>query len=225
MTDKSVVLLFVKAPVRGQVKSRLAAAVGEEAAVALYENFIFDTLEQMERTGYPIRIFVYPADAIEVVSSWLGKEHVCLPQTGNDLGERMEQALEHAFSEGWGRAVLIGSDLPDLPAEIINGAFTALETSDAVIGPAADGGYYLIGFNREGLPRHVFHNIEWSTETVFRETTDLLRAARLRVHVLPQWHDVDTIDDLKALRERLRTAENAGSRTCSYLETHGDILL
>lgn len=225
IAGKPVLLLFVKAPIRGRVKSRLAAAIGEDAAVELYENFILDILERMEESGYPIRIFVYPPDSVELVSSWLGKERVCVPQTGNDLGERMEQALKQAFSEGWERAVLIGSDLPDLPSDVICGAFAALDANDAVIGPAADGGYYLIGFNARLFPAGLFHGILWSTETVFQKTQDLLRAAGLRIHVLPQWHDVDTVDDLKTLSERLQGKGCPGSRTSSFLETHRDTLL
>ncbi len=224
MPDKNIVLLFIKAPVRGRVKSRLASAVGDETAAELYRNFILDILDSVERSGYPLRICVYPPEAGEKVSSWLGKERECLPQAGNDLGERMEHALRQAFSEGWSRAVLIGSDLPDLPSAIISGAFDALGTSDAVIGPATDGGYYLIGFNNRPFPPRLFHDIEWSTDGVFRETMDILREASLRVHVMPQWHDVDTIDDLKALFERGRTAGCDESRTMVYLRQNKDRL-
>jgi len=224
MSDTTIVLLFIKAPVRGQVKSRLASAIGDETAVELYRNFILDILDSIERSGHPLRLFVHPPEGVEFVSSWLGKERVCLPQTGSDLGERMEHALRQAFSEGWSRAVLIGSDLPDLPPAIISEAFTALDESDAVIGPAIDGGYYLIGFNSRLFPQRLFHAIEWSTSGVFRRTLELLRKASLRVHVMPQWHDVDTIDDLRALFERGQTAGSEESRTMAYLRLHKDML-
>lgn|SRR5574341_178774 len=220
MFDKPIVLLFIKAPVKGQVKSRLAAAVGEEAAIELYQNFILDILDMVEKSSYPLSICVYPPGGVEKVSSWLGKERSCLPQKGGDLGERMGHALQQAFSEGRGRAVLIGSDIPDLPSGIIGEAFEALTTNDAVIGPATDGGYYLIGFNSHAFSPRFFRDIEWSTSGVFRETMNILRGASLRVHLMPQWHDVDTLDDLKELCARGRGQEFDKSRTMAYLRMH-----
>jgi len=140
-----------------------------------------------------------------------------MPQIGDDLGARMENAFIRIFSEGFSSAVLIGSDLPDLPAAIIREAFDALTKSDAVIGPAADGGYYLIGFNKAVFSPRILRGIQWSTDRVFEETMKRCREGSLRTYVLPEWSDVDTIDDLRALLVRNRDAGVKRSKTLSYL--------
>jgi len=108
----------------------------------------------------------------------------------------MEHALRQAFVQGFSRAVLIGSDIPDLTVELMDEAFSSLRTNDAVIGPAFDGGYYLIGFNRDTLLSEVFEGMEWSTDTVFAETLARLKASGLKAHQLPQQRDIDTLADL-----------------------------
>lgn len=218
MLNGSMLLIFIKSPVRGQVKSRLAAAVGEEAALELYKNITLDVIDTAKGCGHPFRICFFPPDAEETISAWIGRKHSFMPQIGGDLGARMENAFKQIFSEGFSRAVLIGSDLPDLPAAVIEEAFKALTSNDAVIGPAADGGYYLIGFNSASFLPQVFHGIEWSTNTVFQETMDVLRRASLRVHRVSQWKDVDTLDDLKALLLRHEGREPTVSRTVTYLK-------
>lgn len=219
MSDRSILLIFMKSPVKGRVKSRLAAAVGEKAALELYKNLILDTIDTAKGCGYPFRICFYPPDAEETISSWIGREFPIMPQTGGDLGSRMKNAFERIFSEGFTSAALIGSDLPELPAAAIREAFEALATNDAVIGPAEDGGYYLIGFNRAALLPHAFRGIAWGTKTVFRQTMDALRSASLRVHELPPWADMDTIEDLKTLLLRYEGGGPAASRTAAYLKT------
>jgi rSAM/selenodomain-associated transferase 1 len=216
MPDKSIVLLFIKAPFKGRVKSRLAAAVGEEAALELYKNFILDIVDALSTSGYPFRICFYPPDAEEAITTWL-VGHPAAPQDGNDLGERMELAFKKLFSEGFTSAILIGSDIPDLTPAVFHEAFESLNENDAVIGPAADGGYYLIGFNQRSFLPRIFRGIPWSTETVFRETMGILKESSLRVHLVPQWKDVDTLEDLKAFFERNRYSGFDGSRTMTYL--------
>ena len=202
MREQQCVLLFIKAPVRGGVKSRLAAAIGEEAALEIYKDFVITVLETLKAGRYPFRIAVYPRDALESVRHWLGNDLDYLPQTGKDLGERMKNALARVFSDGIERAVIIGSDLPDLPDEVIHEAFQSLESKDAVIGPAPDGGYYLIGFNARTFLPGVFDGLPWSTETVFSDTMGVLERSSWTVHQLPLWRDVDTLEDLNDLVAR-----------------------
>jgi rSAM/selenodomain-associated transferase 1 len=202
MRERQCVLLFIKAPVKGRVKSRLAAAIGEEAALEIYKGFVTAIVETMKAGHYPFRIAVYPREALESARHWLGNDLVYLPQTGKDLGERMKNAFARVFSGGIERAVLIGSDIPDLPDEVIPEAFRSLESKDAVIGPAPDGGYYLIGFNARTFLAGAFDGIPWSTKTVFSDTMQVLERSSWTVHQLPLWRDVDTLEDLKDLVAR-----------------------
>jgi rSAM/selenodomain-associated transferase 1 len=217
MHDKSVILLFIKAPVRGQVKSRLAAAIGDEAALELYKSFILDIIDAVKKTGYPFRICYYPPDSGKAVASWLGVRYRFMPQHGNDLGERMENAFIRCFSEGFERAILIGSDLPDLAPAVLREAISSLAENDVVIGPASDGGYYLIGFHKRTFLPGMFHGITWSVGTVFQETMTILQNSALTVHQAPKWNDVDTVEDLKALCKRGKDTEFDKSRTMTYL--------
>jgi rSAM/selenodomain-associated transferase 1 len=217
MYDEQVILLFIKAPVVGQVKSRLAADVGEETALVLYKNFVLDIVNTLEGGGYSFRICFYPAEGEKVISEWLGPHYQYMPQRGNDLGAKMENAFHCIFSEGAARGVLIGSDIPDLPSAMIYEAFELLKYNDAVIGPAADGGYYLIGFNRDSFLPCVFDGMSWSTDTVYQETVRVLQDASLHIHSLPLWKDVDTLDDLRSLLERNEDTMSVQSKTMEYL--------
>jgi len=217
MVDQPLILLFVKAPARGQVKTRLAAALGEAAALELYQRFVQDILHTLEQTGIPVLICYYPPYSRPALNVWLGPEHHYLPQEGRDVGERMENAFRQAFIRDFSRVVLIGSDIPDLPAPLINEALAALHMHDAVIGPARDGGYYLIGFRNDTFFPGVFSGIAWSTGTVFRSTMEAIGKAGQRFHELPLWQDVDTIEDLKDLAARSRRSAFSSSRTMSFL--------
>ncbi len=217
MTDPSLIILFVKAPAPGKVKSRLAADLGEETALELYRCFVGDTMEMIERTGLPFVIFFHPPGARVTVSRWLGEQRTLQPQQGGDLGERMEQAFRAVFAEGCTRAVLIGSDVPDLPPGVLRDAFDGLERNDAVIGPAADGGYYCIGFRRDSFDPGIFHGIAWSSPGVYAGTMDLFGTLHRSVHVLPAWRDNDTVDDLRDLAARNRGTAFSSSRTIRLL--------
>ncbi|HWR72792.1 MAG TPA: TIGR04282 family arsenosugar biosynthesis glycosyltransferase, partial [Nitrospirota bacterium] len=132
----SPILLFIKAPVKGRVKSRLASVLGEDAALELYRSFTLDILDTIDKTGHPCTIFFYPPDSGEAVTAWLGPGRTCLPQEGGDLGLRMANAFATIFNRGASRAILIGSDLPDLPADLLTKAIRSLDDHDAVIGTA-----------------------------------------------------------------------------------------
>jgi rSAM/selenodomain-associated transferase 1 len=213
----AVVLFFMKAPVRGLVKSRLARAIGADAALELHRRFILDMLEMLKSLDFPLVICFDPPDAGAYISEWLGAEHRYLPQEGSDLGLRMEHSFQRVFSRNITRAILIGSDIPDLPPGVITDAFASLEKNDVVLGPAADGGYYLIGFRTQAFLPSLFHCIPWSEDAVFQTTMERLYAASRSVHLLPLWRDVDTLDDLNALSDRNRTTSFRHSRTMAYL--------
>ncbi len=223
MFRNSAILLFVKAPLPGQVKSRLAAVLGNAVVLELYRNFVLDLLQAVDHTGLPSVIFHHPPDAAGEIADWLGSERIYKGQQGKDVGERMEQAFRDTFSGGCSRVVLIGSDIPDLPCHVLAGAFDALERHDAVIGPAEDGGYYLIGFRRETFLPEVFRGIPWSTNTVFQLTIGILERAGQTVHHLARWRDVDTTDDLRDLMRRNLHTPFASSRTMRCLGTVRDL--
>lgn len=225
MTDKRGVILFVRLPEKGKVKSRLAQRMDEDLVLSLYENMVLDTIDMLTRGRFPFRICFTPADARDQIFEWLGYEHPSVPQAGDDLGDRMVKAFEYVFSEEVEDALLIGSDIPGLTAGVMDEAFAALLTNDVVIGPADDGGYYLIGFRKKSFAPDIFHDIVWSTRTVFRETMDKLHDASLTVHVLPELTDVDTVEDLKRLLSQVKGPASEPSRTRSFLEQHRKSIL
>jgi len=214
------VILFVKLPEKGKVKSRLARDMDWDLVLRLYESMVLDTIDLLKRAAAPFVICFDPPSSLDRVQYWLGQEYSYVPQAGGDLGERMEQAFVRAFREGLNRVVLIGSDIPGLDSFVIHDAFAALASHDAVIGPATDGGYYLIGFQKNRFEPGIFHDMIWSTETVFSETIDRLRGRSWKVYVLPQCQDADTKEDLKELLARYERRESPTSRTASLLMRH-----
>jgi rSAM/selenodomain-associated transferase 1 len=220
MTDKRGVILFVKLPEKGKVKSRLAQCMNEDLVLLLYENMVLDTIDMLTRGRFPFRICFTPPDARDRIMEWLGQEYRSLPQTGDDLGDRMEGAFACVFAGEVEEALLIGSDIPGLTTDMIEEAFAALLANDAVIGPADDGGYYLIGFRKKSFEPDIFHDMAWSTGTVFRETLDKLHDVLLKVHVLPELTDVDTVEDLKTFMSQVKSPASKTLRTRSFLEQH-----
>lgn len=218
MTDKRIIILFAKLPEKGRVKSRLAREIGDGPALQLYESMVLDTIDMLNRTGIPLRIFFDPPQELEAFRAWLGKSYSFLPQQGSDLGERMELAFQRIFDEGAKEAVLIGTDIPGLSASVVHDAFGAFERYDAVIGPANDGGYYLIGFRNRSFAPSVFRAMPWSTERIYQDTLGRLMQAARAVFVLPECIDIDTRDDLRELLSRLSFAQT--SRTLAFLIRH-----
>jgi rSAM/selenodomain-associated transferase 1 len=213
-------IFFVKYPVSGKVKTRLCARLSGEIVVGLYKSFVLDILSTLQGLDLPLRIFFYPDSAGPELTEWLGEQYSYVPQRGLDLGRRMQNAFEDVFDEGFDTGILIGSDLPDLPKRFVELAADALDTHAAVIGPSSDGGYYLIGFTKAGLLPEAFENVSWSTDSVFDQTASILRQSKRKTHLLPNWHDVDTIADLKSLWSRNKNTAFSKSRTFSFLRAN-----
>ncbi|HET9316447.1 MAG TPA: TIGR04282 family arsenosugar biosynthesis glycosyltransferase [Vicinamibacteria bacterium] len=195
-------IVFVKRPRAGEVKTRLASEVGPEEAAVLYRSMAEHVLQATAPSGggYDRVVEYAPADAGDEVRRWLPAER-CVPQVAGELGERMAHALARAFSEGVFRAVLVGTDVPALAREHVAQAFAALREADLVLGPAWDGGYYLVGL---GAPRPaLFEGIAWSTPTVREQTIGRARELGLRHRLLAELRDVDTLADVRAEWERL----------------------
>ncbi len=219
MTATNAVIVFIKSPEKSRVKTRLAKGVGQTAALELYRCFVMDVLDMVQSTPWALRVYYYPGNASDRIRSWLGDDLELFPQRGATLGDKMENALADTFAAGFNRAVLIGSDLPDLPSGIIDKAFKGLEQCSAAIGPSRDGGYYLIGFTAGGFTPQIFNGIAWGTSEVFDLTLKVFKQHRVSHYALPMWHDIDTREDLSFLK-RDPDSETAG-HTIDYLLKQG----
>lgn len=189
----SLLLIFVKHPVPGEVKTRLGASIGYDHATKVYEELLAYTRTQTEKVAADKAVFYgneYPDEDL-----WSAVNYSRHPQKGPDLGERMANAFAWAFVFGaYKRVVIIGSDCAELTHELLNEAFEKLKQYDAVIGPAKDGGYYLLGLKEVFAP--VFMDKEWSTETVLAATLRDLEGAGKSIYQLPVLADIDTVEDL-----------------------------
>lgn len=223
VTRKGCVLFFVKSPEHVPVKSRLAESIGTEAARDLYKNFVLDMLETLAsvaaKTGLALYVCVHPPEALPEVRNWLGDDYRYQLQEGKDLGERMKNAFLTSFAAGYGKTLIIGSDTPDLTGEVVAEGFERLERGGTVIGPAHDGGYYLIGFRSDAFLPAVFKDIPWSTDEVFTATLQIFRHAGSDVSVLPPWRDIDTSVDLQDFQQRHGNDHFTDSRTMRCLRS------
>jgi len=201
------ILVFVRAPEAGRVKTRLAAGIGAEPALRVYRRLAERAVAQARALDAELRIHFTPADAEDEVRRWLGGGAVYLPQRDDDLGGRMAAAFESAFAAGHARVVIIGSDLPGLTAELLRDAFRLLDHHPVVLGPASDGGYYLLGLR--GMVPSIFRDIPWSTADVFDATIDRLATRGIHPARLSVLADVDVAADLPAGWREWAAAEGA----------------
>ena len=215
--------VLVRHPEPGKVKTRLAKAYGDALAAELYGYFVDDLLEALAPGDYPLEIFFAPAERELDIRRRFGDQLPCTPQQGEGLGERMENAFRSCFARGCATTILIGSDSPDLTADLIEEAFLALEQGqDAVVGPAFDGGYYLIGFRSAAFDCEVFREMPWGESTVCNKTVNRLHARGYRIHLAPAWHDIDTGEDLTALQARHANTPFSHSRTMAFLRNRSE---
>ena len=222
-------ILFLKFPQKGKVKTRLAKDLGDSITLKLYRCFIRDMLEKLRRLPYSLHLFAVPPEKIPALRRWLGKTgpFSLHPQEGCSLGERMKHAFEKMFQAGYESCIITGSDLPDLPLSVPAEAFGALKTHEAVIAPTPDGGYYILGFQRRHFCKAVFENIKWSTELVFQQTMTVFKQKKIRVKILREWQDVDDFNDLEDLIKRNMKVdgESNASRTMKFLMKHKDKIM
>jgi uncharacterized protein len=195
--SRDVLIAFVKAPRPGANKTRLAAHVGDAAALSVYRGLAAETLRRTAPAGdaYERLVFFTPAEAGPEVGEWLPGEAL-LPQVEGDLGQRMAAAFEEAFRRGARRVAIVGTDVPGLSAQIVGDALAALEDHDAVLGPARDGGYCLLALAR-ACPA-LFQGIAWGTPAVLPVTLQRATALGLRLRLLAPLRDIDTLEDLRA---------------------------
>lgn len=213
----TVVVLFVRLPVPGRVKTRLAAGLGAEGACHLYQAMVADILDALGNCGLPIHLWYDEGDDRAVPQAWRDAAARVQRQRGGDIGERMAAACADCFAGGTDQAILIGSDIPDLDSETIRAAQAALATQDAALSPAIDGGYGLIALKRERFRPEVFKAILWSTGDVLRITWQRFAAFGLTVGLLPALRDIDTLDDLRAYWQSPHPAAAHTNRTIARL--------
>ena len=198
------VLIFAKAPEKGKVKTRLARDVDGDFAVSTYRKIVEKTVETVLLTPFPPVICFSPAEKERMMKDWLGRHLSYMVQKGDDLGQRMACAFRSAFENGCSQVLLIGSDIPGIEPGHLSEAFSLLNENDAVIGPAYDGGYWLIGFNRNSFSPHVFADIPWSTKEVLARTMEQFAGPGLTVGFSAKLRDLDTGDDLSLLQGDIR---------------------
>lgn len=190
---------MLKYPQPGMVKTRLSNTLGAECAADLYRFFVACELRTVQRLQVPILLSCHPHRSLAAYRAWLGEEYSYTSQGEGDLGVKMRTSFQRAFDLGLSRVVLIGSDIPQLPAASLYSALTHLHDHDAVIGPAQDGGYYLLGLKGKSFHSGLFTGIAWSTPHVMAQTQEKLHNYDLNPFILPSIRDIDTLEDLKHL--------------------------
>jgi len=190
LESKNVVIVFIKNPELGKVKTRLAKTVGDEKALKIYKSLMSHT-KNVVQSVEASRLLFY-SEWIHTSDEWSPDFFNKQLQPKGDLGNRMTAAFEQGFKKG-SPVVIVGSDCPGLSTEIINQAFSLLKANDFVIGPALDGGYYLMGMN--SFNPEVFQNIEWSTETVKQKTIEKISALEKTYKELEPLSDIDFEED------------------------------
>lgn len=196
MNDQAIII-FIKNPALGKVKTRLAKDIGDEKALEIYQLLLKHTRLAVE----PLNAdkLLYYSEFADHNDNWpneLFTKHV--QHNSPDLGDRMYQAFKHAFGNGYQKVLIIGSDCPDISSQVITQAFEELNTTDVVIGPAKDGGYYLLGMNK--LQKEYFEGKEWSTSSVREDTIDSVRSLGKTYMLLEELTDVDHAKDLTDIK-------------------------
>jgi len=205
--SQCVLGIFAKAPVAGQVKTRVAAGTDAEFAARLAEAFVRDVLARYRTLGDERYVVFAPAECRDWFAAASTDAYRLEPQGEGDLGARLMRFFERRAEEPTARVVALGTDSPSLPIAWVRQAFALLAERDVVLGPALDGGYYLIGM-RGSFPR-VLDIAEWGGPTVFAQTVRRVRESGLRLGLLPPWYDVDTVDDARFLAEHLMAMQVA----------------
>ncbi|OGS17848.1 MAG: hypothetical protein A3J83_08610 [Elusimicrobia bacterium RIFOXYA2_FULL_40_6] len=206
-TTKALII-FAKYPQKNKVKTRLAKEIGAQKAAELYKSFVEQTLLTARKAGgagVDIFVNIKPSTVLNKFKKWLGQDLQYMKQQDLGLGAELSAVFTALFNKGYKKVIAIGTDTPDLPVKFINEAYSRLSKCDAVIGPSKDGGYYLIGLNKNKLCSKVFNNINWSTGTVFDSTVKILKENSASYCVLKEWQDIDNLEDLKCYFSRTKT--------------------
>jgi len=194
----NLLMVFIKNPVRGQVKTRLAKGLGEEFALQIYRNLLNLTLKVTSTLEVDRQVWY--SKFIPDQDPWATAGFVPKIQQGDDLGERMYTAFQKNLNKSYSNIIIIGSDSPEITTSYIEKAFELLENCDAVIGPANDGGYFLLGLKQ--LDKRIFSNKKWSTSSVFSDTIKDFENLGWQWERPPQLMDLDTIKDWEKIKNK-----------------------
>lgn len=205
-TLNPALIVFAKAPIPGQVKTRLCPPLTPDEAATLHGSFVIDTLERTKLTATQLKLqfdryLACAPSSTHVFFKIMEERHgvKVIDQVGDDLGARMNQAFDVLFKKGYRQVLIIGTDVPTLPLDYFKQTLTLLDSHDLVLGPALDGGYYLIGLKR--MAPELFADIPWSTDHVLKRTQENAVTLGLKAALLEPWRDVDRVEDLQALIE------------------------
>lgn len=190
--ENAALIIFVKNPILGKAKTRLAKNIGDDKALAIYKKLLEKTCEVV--TPLKADIYVYYNDFIDRDDLWDNQRFDKHLQVDDDLGMKMFCAFEQVFEKGYQKVCVIGSDCWDLKTEYLESAFEALDENDIAIGPSLDGGYYLLGIKK--LEKSLFHNKQWSIPSVFNDTLADIQRLGWTTYQLPKISDVDVEEDL-----------------------------
>lgn len=211
-------LLLVKYPQKGYVKTRLTRELDPYFVSELYKHIVEDVISSIGRTQLPLCIYYTPTNLLPSFQTWLGTEHLFLPQKGKHLGSRLQHGVQSLLQSGFTSVIALASDVPDLSSNILRTAANALDHSDLVIGPCNDGGYYLIGFTNNSYHPKYFTNIPWSTSEVFAKTLNIAKQTGVTTNILPRKQDIDTLHDLQTfIHAQVKHNSSSLSRTASYI--------
>ena len=204
----SALILFAKDPVEGQVKTRLSSLLDAPTILNLYHHFLSDSIGKLcSVSGVERFIGMASPPRSDYFDNVSRDPSIRLfVQAGQNLGERMRQAFQDRFTEGFERVVIIGSDSPTLPTVYIEQALRS--EKEVVIGPSTDGGYYLVGM--KGRMTDIFAGVHWGTSRVLSETLKALQGNGTEAELLPVWYDVDLPEDLRFLKTHLEWMAHAG---------------
>jgi rSAM/selenodomain-associated transferase 1 len=200
--------LFAKWPEPGRVKTRLASATSSAWAADVARAFLRDLTERLGAVAAHRVLAFTPPSAAALFADAVGHSFTLVPQADGDLGWRLASFFQGQFAAGANSVVVLGTDSPTLPLAFVDEAFALLNGADVVLGPATDGGYYLVGC--AGRTPLIFDGISWGGPTVLAETVGRLAGSALRLALLPPWYDVDTLDDWRMLRGHLAAQRRAG---------------
>ncbi|MEM9163195.1 MAG: TIGR04282 family arsenosugar biosynthesis glycosyltransferase [Cyanobacteria bacterium P01_F01_bin.4] len=209
---RSRLILFTRYPEAGKTKTRLIPHLGEEQAACLQRQMTEHIVTEMQQVSVncaPSLEVHFAGGSHDQMATWLG-DHLCyLPQASGDLGMRMSQAFSQGFQDGMQRVVMIGADCPNITSNLLAQAFQSLESFDVVLGPALDGGYYLIGLSEACRDAYagLFQGIDWGTSQVFEQTVAIAHRLSLSFTALQPLSDIDRPEDL-AIWEKIAKASS-----------------
>lgn len=214
----NALILFAMIPAAGKTKIRLMPFLSPEECASLYSCFTRDVYQKAKAVDADVYVFFTPRDKGGALRSLLEEDVMLLPQHGEDLGQKMKNAIGAVLRLGYDKVVLMGMDIPHIHTETIQNAFDNLDSKDIVIHPALDGGYYLIGMKREFTS--IWNIKRYGTNTVMYDTLQHMKAENLSISVGQMYYDIDGKEDLKQLWNDIRRGAVCNCpQTAAYLET------